>query len=155
MNSTTTRKAGARAHAFLGTSNSIWEDNLEQGVGFLAVNKMQAFVWISPGMYLTSLFPVYFLTSKKGFTYIAVFSSVLAGFYSSVQTIILQNLLWPQYFLELCSQLQAGLKAINGFSCYYEEWRVTMHLGHEAEASFPLEMIWNFEKHHQNLGRIV
>lgn len=73
MNSTTTRKAGARAHAFLGTSNSIWEDNLEQGVGFLAFNKMQAFVWISPGMYLTSLFPVYFLTSKKGFTYIAVF----------------------------------------------------------------------------------
>lgn len=44
------------------------------------------------------------------------------------------------YFWELCSQLQAGLNTINGFSSNYEGWRVTTHMRHEAEASFPLEM---------------
>lgn len=112
MNSTTTRKAGAKAHAFLGTSNSIWEDNLEQGVGFLAFNKMQTFFWISPGMFLTSLFPVDFLTPKKGCTYIAVLPSVgaLAGFYSSVQLIILQTLSWPRISESFALNYKLGWK---------------------------------------------
>jgi len=57
MNSTTTRKAGARAHAFSGTSNSIWEDNLEQRVGFLAFNKVQTFFWNVLNLTLACRFP--------------------------------------------------------------------------------------------------
>lgn len=151
MNSTTTRKARAGAHAFLGTSNSIWEDNLEQGVGFLAFNKMQTFFLISPGMSLTWLLPVDFLTSKKGFAQVAVF--FLCGVLLLCPANYFAKPVVTSYFWELCSQLQVGLKAINGFSSYYEGWRVTTHTGHEAEASFPLEIIWKSERHSQNLGR--